>query len=58
MTRKDYVLLANALRSARGTMIGSIETVDTIVAMLAESLKRDNPAFSIDRFKSAIGIKA
>lgn len=57
MTRKDYVMLANILRNVRGGMLGSIETVDTIVKNLAIELHADNPRFDPERFKSAIGIR-
>lgn len=59
MTRKDYILLADALRRAR------IETLRTghdaegirIAAIeIAYELKDDNPAFDKERFMKACGI--
>jgi hypothetical protein len=54
MTRKDYVLLAQALKESRTIMLGSRETVDAIAAHLAIVLKTDNHAFDPDRFVRAV----
>jgi hypothetical protein len=59
MTRKDYVLLAGAIRAARCSLEGmaanSIQhvTVDLVAAHIAHTLGGDNPRFDRDRFIKA-----
>lgn len=53
MTRKDYVLLAAALKAARDRLTGPSQEVDGIdyAAMdIADALAADNPRFDRDRF--------
>lgn len=50
MTKKDYVILAEALRQNIGG--GYVEIVDAI----ADALYRDNEKFDYDRFYDACGI--
>lgn len=50
MTRKDYVLIAAALREAR--------TVAEAARLLADQLAQDNPRFDRERFLKAAGVQS
>jgi hypothetical protein len=61
MTKKDYILLARALKDARthadvegGDM--RTPTVDETSGFIADALQRDNPRFDRDRFLTACGV--
>jgi hypothetical protein len=64
MTRRDYVLLADAIRTARnkegrdGRPLLDQWAVDVVSAHLADTLKADNPRFDRDRFLDAAGNEA
>ena len=65
MTRKDYVLIAAALKAARvPSMLGNTNRevynsgVDNAVAFLVLALAKDNPAFDGARFRAAAGIES
>ena len=53
MTRKDYVLLAQAIQNARMGDVPKLHqaSVNTVVDELCRVLKQDNPRFDSDRFK-------
>lgn len=58
MTRKDYILIADALR----TVIGSLDNPERRGAVLAAGelahvLKADNPRFETIRFLKACGLE-
>lgn len=63
MTRKDYVLLANALRNARPTMYTHAARMDhetnvrwlATVCSVSDALTKDNARFDSDRFLTACG---
>lgn len=61
MTRKDYILIADALKDARGTMLLTAAAyhsgVDNAVHRLADALARDNPRFDRERFLKAAGVQ-
>jgi len=63
MTRKDYVLIAAALREARSNY--SLPNVaiyhngiDNAAHRLADALGRDNPRFDRERFLDAAGVQS
>lgn len=68
MSKKDYAMLANALRSARGDQHNATRTLNyavwaastdacnALVAAIADTLARDNSRFDRSRFLAACGI--
>ena len=54
MTRKDYVLLADALRESAQVETNRTATVIDITDRIADRLKMDNPRFDRGRFVSAV----
>ena len=60
MMRKDYVRLADALRSAKPSLdvptIAKREAWLAAVHVVADVLARDNPRFNRERFLSACGV--
>lgn len=60
MTRKDYVLIAEALRLARsaGTGAGHDAGIYDAARVLAETLANDNPRFDSERFLKACGVQS
>jgi len=58
MTRKDYVLIADALLSATNNAKSSAERTGILDTSLyiAEALKRDNARFDQERFLKATGL--
>jgi hypothetical protein len=63
MTRKDYVLIAEALKAARvPSTLGNTNKavynngVDNAVAFVALALAKDNPCFDGQRFRTACGV--
>lgn len=67
MTRKDYQLIAEAIREARSISPGAVvvapstryhdDGVDTAARYLASALERDNPRFDRARFLKACGVE-
>ncbi len=68
MTRKDYVLIANALNIARVQICEGWPNNETAVeasrqmhrhctSEIAEHLERNNPRFDRDRFLKAAGVE-
>jgi hypothetical protein len=57
MTRKDYILIASALKSARLEAAGKYEYLANSIAArkLANALATDNPRFDRDKFLIASG---
>lgn len=57
MTRKDYTIIANAIRTARIKArlydMSRDEALDVIVVYVGNALIADNPAFSRERFIAA-----
>ena len=53
MTRKNYILIAKALRLAAENSALNLGTVSWIAAELAATLAQDNPAFNPGRFMAA-----
>ena len=56
MTRKDYELIAQAIKATRdmGTSFDdNAQTLDNLVAIISVSLTLDNPAFDQARFTKA-----
>lgn len=65
MTRKDYELIAAALRMSRvGNLAGNENRalynngVDNAATNVADALASDNPRFDRERFLSACGVSA
>lgn len=60
MTRKDYLLIAEAIQSARlTTKPGDANAAADIVAVeFARLLAADNPRFDRERFLTACGVEA
>lgn len=62
MTRKDYILIAEALKSARPADDSNNFTAarahhnDRVSRLMAERLARDNPRFDRERFLKAAGV--
>ncbi len=65
MTRKDYVLIAAALKDALpsaydsadiNNRVGASDMHATCVAMIANRLAQDNPRFDRARFLKAAGV--
>lgn len=55
MTRKDYVLIATALRSLHDDTDNGSQLVcmDDVLATIADALATDNPRFNRERFLKA-----
>lgn len=65
MTRKDYVLIATALKSARNIIPGPAldidsynHAADSAAYALANALAADNAAFDRARFLKACGVQS
>jgi hypothetical protein len=69
MTRKDYIAIASAIKSARCSyQFGAEQSaanvatynncVDNCVAYVSDALARDNPRFDRARFTVACGVQA
>ncbi len=57
MTRKDYVLIAAALNTARVQVQDTpAEMHGTCARFIADELARDNPRFDRSRFLKAAGV--
>lgn len=53
VTRKDYVLLAAAIRSLADDSGDGLVSIDDVMAAIADVLAADNPRFNRDRFLKA-----
>lgn len=49
LTRKDYNLIAGALKEVKGTFPDAIP-LDRAIDVIADYLENDNPRFNRDRF--------
>jgi hypothetical protein len=66
MTRKDYILIADAIRETLATdpEFGLVwpdrerAAVGLVAHRIAHQLRRDNPRFDMDRFIDACGLTA
>lgn len=67
MTRKDYIIIAKALKEIRnsyvhGDSVGLMDCRQRLIALddvtinLACSMRADNPAFDLELFKTASGM--
>lgn len=52
MTRKDYVLIADAISSMPWSDTDDETTICKVIDALAEVLARDNPKFNVATFKT------
>lgn len=61
MTRKDYVLIAEALRITNGSIKVAPYDAETALGLVAEviadRLENENPRFDRERFLTACGVK-
>lgn len=57
MSRKDYQLIADAIRRAAGGYDSAAHPYD-IARSIAFALRRDNPRFELARFMAAAGFPA
>lgn len=59
MTKKDYILIADAIKSAKDdqTTENKNETLSYLLGYLAEGFKSDNPNFKKDVFYKASGFE-
>lgn len=61
MTRKDYVLLAEAINAERKTWTGAaygqlrVRAIESLAARIANAINADNPSFDIYRFMADCG---
>lgn len=58
MTRKDYVLIAQAIKGQVNFFIGDqlvLQVIKAIAISVAMALATDNPRFDRDRFMQACG---
>jgi hypothetical protein len=63
MTRKDYILIADALKAARSSYtLPNVAIYHNGIAnaaqRLADALARDNPRFDRERFLKAAGVQS
>jgi hypothetical protein len=65
MTRKDYILIAEALKAARvPSTLGNTNKaiyhngVDNAVVFVTLALAKDNPRFDSERFLEAAGVRS
>ena len=62
MTRKDYVLIADALRQAyvvqRDRYVGTSAGVRAAAEYISDALASDNPRFDRERFLKAAGVQS
>lgn len=57
MTRKDYEVIAKAIKDTRENYYPESVAVAHVVGVLASRLKEDNPRFDVYKFVEACGIK-
>lgn len=55
MTRKDYIVIAAAIRAGRQGTLSQAASIaaDRIVDELCDALRADNPRFDTSRFREA-----
>lgn len=62
MTKKDYVLIAKALRGARTALPSerpdAVQQSEDDAHSIADALAQDNPRFDRDRFLAACGVQS
>lgn len=62
MTRKDYKIIAESIRTVRDKCISDghsvyyADVLEEVAEELADSMLRDNPRFSRDKFREACGL--
>lgn len=63
MSRKDYVIVASAIREELNQALDQpaisntlVSALDSLANTLAERMKHDNPAFDRNRFMAACGL--
>jgi hypothetical protein len=57
MTRKDYIIIAEALRVSYLSPLATVEgkkAIESTAAELADSLRRDNPRFNFSHFMAVV----
>jgi hypothetical protein len=59
MTRKDYILIANAIATARKVELANavLVSVEHLANTLATELEIENPRFNRETFLTACGVK-
>lgn len=57
MTRKDYILIAKAIKDASSAP-GFAARNSFVTHALADALAKDNPRFDRDRFMKACGVQS
>ena len=57
MTRKDYVILAKVIHTARNINTDKTGEAVAVAYLLAEELERENPRFNRELFLTACGVK-
>lgn len=57
MTKKDYILIAQAIHAAGWHVESDEATVKRVACQLADNLAFDNPEFKRARFLAACGVK-
>jgi hypothetical protein len=58
MTRKDYQLIARAIKDTRDNYYAENMAIAHVVGVLASRLKEDNPRFDVYKFVEACGIES
>lgn len=56
MSRKDYELIADAIRDVIEDHKGDLTSADAVARKIADALSRDNPRFDSKRFITACGL--
>ena len=57
MTRKDYILIAEAIEAIRADFGDNPVALDVVAGELASALQADNSRFDKARFLTACGVK-
>jgi hypothetical protein len=57
VTRKDYEVIAKAIKDTRENYYAENLAIAHVVGVLASRLKEDNPRFDVYKFVEACGIK-
>lgn len=56
MTRKDYILIAAAIKAEQRHGREGDETINNVARSIADALQSDNPRFDRARFLKAAGV--
>jgi hypothetical protein len=56
MTRKDYVILAKVIHTARNINTEKMGEAVAVAYLLAEELQQENPRFNRELFLTACGV--